>query len=103
MFGFLKIIGDAAMDGNPRYHPQRKLRARQKEDTEVKVKKPKVTDILFFRIFMFIFKNVIIIPSCNLNSCVIRPSVSARLLENEINDDLAEIGKVHRLIRRSSL
>jgi hypothetical protein len=36
------------MDGNQRYHPQRKLRARQKEDTEVKVKKTKVTDILFF-------------------------------------------------------
>ncbi|CAG8524940.1 11083_t:CDS:10 [Funneliformis mosseae] len=35
------ITSDAAMDGNPRYHPQRKLRARQKEDTEVKVKKPK--------------------------------------------------------------
>lgn len=36
------------MDGNQRYHPQRKLRARQKEDTEVKVKKTKVTDILIY-------------------------------------------------------
>jgi len=45
-----------AMDGNPRYHPHRKLRARQKKETEVKVKKPKVTDILFFCIFMFILK-----------------------------------------------
>ncbi|CAI2165496.1 1988_t:CDS:10 [Funneliformis geosporum] len=39
------ITSDAAMDGNPRYHPQRKLRARQKEDTEVKVKKPKLEEI----------------------------------------------------------
>ena len=45
------------MDGNPRYHPQRKLRARQKEDTEVKVKKTKVTDILFFCIFIVIFRS----------------------------------------------
>lgn len=66
-FESFDITSDAAMDGNPRYHPQRKLRARQKEDTEVKVKKTKVT---------------------------VRPSVSARLAENEINDDLAEIGKV---------
>lgn len=66
-FESFDITSDAAMDGNQRYHPQRKLRARQKEDTEVKVKKTKVT---------------------------VRPSVSARLLESEINDDLAEIGKV---------
>jgi hypothetical protein len=50
------------MDGNPRYHPQRKLRARQKEDTEVKVKKTKVTDILFsFCIFMLFSDHMICI------------------------------------------
>ncbi|CAJ0868543.1 11406_t:CDS:2 [Entrophospora sp. SA101] len=60
------VTSDSVIESSTRYHPQRKLRTRVKEETEVKVKKTKLS----------------------------RPTVSVKLHESEINDDLAEIGKV---------
>ncbi|CAJ0650019.1 4892_t:CDS:2 [Entrophospora sp. SA101] len=59
------VTSDSVIESSTRYHPQRKLRTRVKEETEVKVKKTKLS----------------------------RPTVSVKLHESEINDDLAEIGK----------
>ncbi|CAJ0862918.1 3857_t:CDS:10 [Entrophospora sp. SA101] len=60
------VTSDSVIESSTRYHPQRKLRTRVKEETEVKVKKTKLS----------------------------RPTVSVKLHESEINDDLAEIGKL---------
>ncbi|CAG8720696.1 17990_t:CDS:2 [Cetraspora pellucida] len=67
------IHNDVAMDGTMRTHTQRRLRTRTTQEVEVKVKKQKIAT---------------------------RPSVSYKLCDSDINEDLAEIGLVnigHRL------
>ncbi|CAG8591501.1 13311_t:CDS:2, partial [Cetraspora pellucida] len=59
------IHNDVAMDGTMRTHTQRRLRTRTTQEVEVKVKKQKIAT---------------------------RPSVSYKLCDSDINEDLAEIG-----------
>ncbi|CAG8756446.1 21221_t:CDS:2 [Gigaspora margarita] len=59
------IHNDVAMDGTMRTHTQRRLRTRTTQEVEVKVKKQKIA---------------------------VRPSVTYKLCDSDINEDLAEIG-----------